>query len=336
MVVFHALHFLETETNVVASAKQFAGCLLGQAVGDGLGAPYEGLPADTIYWMCGASVDLVKNPTGDILYYTDDTQMLIGVAETLVAHGRIVEEALCQAFASNYQPKRKYGAGARRVLKAMRTGGDWREIAATNFPGGSLGNGAAMRAAPIGLLFSNDLERVWEEARLSALPTHLHPIGIEGAQILAAAVALAARQQPLDRKGFYQELLRRTRTEEFRWALGAAARLRPGDTFAFLGNSLEAHRSVVTALACFTSSPRSYETAVAYAVGQGDDTDTLAAMAGAISGVHLGVAAIPTPLLDKLENGSKGRTYLEHLAARLYERYQALDRSGQSFSSVNQ
>jgi poly(ADP-ribose) glycohydrolase ARH3 len=312
------------EMNAVPSEEQFAGCLLGEAVGDGLGAPYEGLPADTIYWMCGTSVDLVKNPTNDILYYTDDTQMMIGVAETLVDHGRIVEEALCQAFANNYQPERKYGRGARRVLEAMANDSDWRAIAANQFPGGSLGNGAAMRVAPVGLLFSDDLDRVWEEARLSALPTHVHPLGVEGAQILAGAVALATRQDHLDRKAFYRELLRRAHTEEFRWALEAAVRLRPGDTFGFLGNTLEAHRSVVTALACFTSAPRSYETAVAHALGQGDDTDTLAAMTGALSGAHLGVGSIPMSLLNKLENGSKGRTYLERLATGLYERYRSM------------
>jgi poly(ADP-ribose) glycohydrolase ARH3 len=309
--------------NAGVSEERFAGCLLGEAVGDGLGAPYEGLSADNLYWLCGVAVELVKNPSGDILYYTDDTQMLIGVAETLADHGRIVEEPLCQAFVANYQPERKYGRGARLVLEGMATGGDWRGIAANHFPGGSLGNGAAMRVAPVGLLFGDDLDRVWEEARLSALPTHVHPLGVEGAQILAAAVALAARQEHLGRKAFYNTLRRRAHTEEFRWALGAAARLRHGDTLSFLGNSLEAHRSVVTAIACFTSAPRSYEDAVARALGQGDDTDTLAAMTGALSGAHLGLDAIPPALLDKLEDGPKGRTYLRRLASRLYERYRS-------------
>jgi hypothetical protein len=48
-------------------------------------------------------------------------------------------------------------------------------------------------------------------------------------------------------------------------------------------------------------------------------TDTLAALAGALSGAHLGVSAIPPPLLRQLEDGPKGRTYFGQLAARLYE-----------------
>lgn len=300
---------------------RFTGCLLGQAVGDAFGAPYEGLSADNIYWGFGAPDELLRNAAGEDLFYTDDTEMMIGVAETLVEHGRVDEDGLCRAFVTNYHPERGYGRGARLVLEAMATGGPWWEIARTNFPGGSLGNGAAMRAAPVGLLYCDDLDRVAEEARLSALPTHVHPIGIEGAQTLAVAVALAVHGPPLDRREFYRELLRRVQSEEFRWHLSAAARLRRGDTVSFLGNSLEAHRSVVTAITCFAHASGSYEDAVSRAVSLGDDVDTLAAMAGALSGAHLGLEAVPSHLLDKLEDGPKGRSYIGRLGGRLYERY---------------
>jgi poly(ADP-ribose) glycohydrolase ARH3 len=79
---------------------------------------------------------------------------------------------------------------------------------------------------------------------------------------------------------------------------------------------------VVTAIACFTLSPRSYEAAVGRAIGQGNDTDTLAAMAGALSGAHLGIGAVPRHLLDKLEDTRKGRTHIEELATRLHQTYQ--------------
>jgi poly(ADP-ribose) glycohydrolase ARH3 len=305
------------------SIDRFVGCLLGQAVGDGLGAPYEGVPADHIFWCCGSSADIVGNPTGDTLLYTDDTQMMIGVAEVLAEHGTIVEEDLCRAFATNYDPVRGYGQGARRILEAIVEGDDWRELARTIFPGGSLGNGAAMRVAPVGLLFCDDLDRVMEEARRSAEPTHLHPLGIEGAQLLALAVALAVRGQPLDRPSFYAELLGRCRSEEFAWQLRAAARMKARSFVGVLGNSLEAHRSVVTAIACFTTSPKSYTGAVGKAISLGDDTDTLAAMTGALCGAHLGVEGIPAGLAAQLEDRHKGRSYIRTLAERLAERYRS-------------
>src|SRR5437660_52151 len=101
------------------SVDRFLGCLLGQAVGDALGAPYEGLSADNLYWGFGPATELVRNPDGDLLRYTDDTQMMIGVTEALLERGEIEEGSLCRAFVANYDPERGYGPGARRVLEAM-------------------------------------------------------------------------------------------------------------------------------------------------------------------------------------------------------------------------
>jgi poly(ADP-ribose) glycohydrolase ARH3 len=308
---------------------RFLGCLLGQAVGDALGAPWEGMPADHVFWSFGPSSDLVRNPDGDVLRYTDDTQMMIAVAETLVEHGEINEDNLSKAFVAHYDPERGYGRGARRIIEAMTRGEDVEHLAATIFPGGSLGNGAAMRAAPIGLFFCHDLDLVRKQARLSALPTHVHPIGIEGAQLLAQSVALAAREEGFDRRAFYRPLLATCRSEEFRWALEAAARLRRQHSLAFLGSSLEAHRSVVTAIACFTVSPESYEEIIARAISLGDDTDTVAAMAGAIAGAHLGIEGVPSRALAQLENGTEGRAYIELLARRLHDAYLARNPSPQ-------
>src|SRR5262249_49180150 len=162
-----------------------------------LGAPFEGLPADFVYWTLGPIHELLNQPITEVLRYTDDTQMMIGVAETLVAHGEIREDVLSQRFAANYEPERGYGRGARQILESMIEGGTWQTLAETIFPGGSFGNGAAMRVAPVGLVFCYDLGRVAEQARISALPTHRHPLGIEGAQLLALAVALAAQGPPL-------------------------------------------------------------------------------------------------------------------------------------------
>ena len=97
--------------------------------------------------------------------------------------------------------------------------------------------------------------------------------------------------------------------------------LDPWDSLIGFGNSLEAHRSVVTAIACFTSSPDDYLAVVTRAIGQGNDTDTLAAMAGAISGATMGISGIPTHLIDALEDQGKGRQYLAELAEGLHRQY---------------
>lgn len=92
--------------------------------------------------------------------------MAIGIAETLIACGQVDKDTLCTRFAANYVPQRGYGRGARIVLQAMCDGEDHQFWAETTFPGGSLGNGAAMRVAPVGLLFRDDHDAVWEQARL--------------------------------------------------------------------------------------------------------------------------------------------------------------------------
>src|SRR5262245_44242796 len=140
--------------------ERFQGCLLGLAVGDALGGRFEAQSAGAVRARFPSVAALMAYPD-DELWYTDDTQMAIGVAETLVACGEVRELGLCRAFVENYVPSRGYGRGARAVLEAMEEGGDHRAVPERYFPGGSYGNGAAMRVAPVGLFFRADEERLW-------------------------------------------------------------------------------------------------------------------------------------------------------------------------------
>src|SRR6266567_1383304 len=119
--------------------ERFQGCLLGLAVGDALGGRFEAQAADAIRARF-PTIDALMGYPDNELWYTDDTQMAIGVAETLVACGEIGEEALCRAFVENYVPSRGYGRGARAVLEAMEEGRDHRQVAEEHFPAGSFGN----------------------------------------------------------------------------------------------------------------------------------------------------------------------------------------------------
>ncbi len=213
-------------------------------------------------------------------------------------------------------------AEPRSVLDAMEAGEDYRQVAEQYFPGGSFGNGAAMRVAPVGLLFRDDPGRLSEQARLSALPTHRHPLGIEGAQLLALAVALCSSMESFDRAAFFAELLRACSSEEYRVKLEEAGRAQTPDDLARLGNRIEALHSVPTAIASFALTPESFEATIGNAIFLGGDTDTLAAMAGALSGAYVGAGRLPARLVGLLESSPKGRTYLQQLAGRLVAVYQ--------------
>jgi len=305
---------------------RFEGCLLGHMAGDALGAPFEGMPSAWILGQFGGASRIVQDPPVERLCYTDDTQMMVALGEALCEHGCVEEEALMEAFAEAYDPARGYGTGMRRLLAAAKAKEDWRTEAENLFPGGSYGNGGAMRVSPVGLLFHEDLNRVWAEAGKSAAVTHRHPLGIEGAQLMAVAVALAARGEAIERAQFFRQLRGRAVQEEYQWLLKVAANLTARDSLGQLGSSLEAHRSVVTAIACFAVSPESWGGAVARALALGDDVDTVMAMTGAISGAHLGIEGVPAHVLERVENEGKGREYARELAGRLWEKSVALRR----------
>lgn len=300
---------------------RFVGCVLGVLVGDALGGFFEGFPADMIAERYPTRQDLLSDLPEAPWHYTDDTQMTIGVAEALVQDGEIIEDTLCQVFADNYAPHRRYGDGARMVMDAIREGKDHQRWAHELFPGGSFGNGAAMRVAPIGLCFHNDLERLWEQARLSSLPTHVHPLGIEGAQLLALAVAECLREPELDADRLWMMLQERATQPEFRSKLEEAVLADTPEAVAQLGSGISALESVLTAVACFLLAPDSFTDVITHAIFLGGDTDTIAAMAGALSGAHLGSGAIPQTLLNRVEDDFKGRSYIIDLARQLHARW---------------
>ena len=96
-------------------------------------------------------------------FYTDDTVMAISIVETLNKFGRIEQDYLAMMFARRYidEPNRGYGSNAGKTLKEISEGVDWRQASKRAFSGmGSMGNGGAMRAAPIGAYFFDDYERV--------------------------------------------------------------------------------------------------------------------------------------------------------------------------------
>ena len=278
---------------------RFRGCLLGLAIGDALGGLFEAQPGEAIRARFPTVDRLIEYPQRE-LWYTDDTQMMIGVAEALIERGTIVEEVLCWRFAENYVPSRGYGRGARAVLEAMESGEDAVAVAESYFPGGSFGNGAAMRVAPVGLLFNDDTTRLREEARKSALPTHRHPLGIEGAELLALGVAEVLAISEFDRWGFFAALLAACQSDIYRSKLEAAERVTRPDELALLGNGIEAAESVPTAIGSFALTPHSFAETVGNVIFLGGDTDTTGCVAGGLAGVLLGADAIPNEWKEAL------------------------------------
>ena len=133
------------------------------------------------------------------LRFTDDTAMALGIFECFAMLKTIDQDALAWIFAKNLKadPERGYGKMTRRLLTEISHGGAWRPISASAFGRGSFGNGSAMRVAPLGAYFSEDLERVRAAASASAQVTHFHPEATAGAIAVAIAAAEAVNHRTL-------------------------------------------------------------------------------------------------------------------------------------------
>lgn len=305
----------------------FRGALLGTMVGDALGMPIEGMPSSVIR----ARFDLVTEMLPARLgrgTYTDDTQMMIGLAEALLdTPGRLDAHKVAARFSENFNPDRGYGGNTQKILSAMREGLPWQDATKAHaLPGGSFANGAAMRVAPIPLAFLQDADAtVRAAAQQAAITGHTHPIGRIGACLQAIAVrwAVSSRVQgtALDAKSFLRNL-RLAGPQEFLDALGwieenlAAS---PEEAANHLGTSARASCSVSSALWAVLSSPQDPETAIIRAVNLGGDTDTIGAMAGAVAGAYHGAEALPRRWTQALEEGDKGKGYVIELADRLLD-----------------
>jgi ADP-ribosylglycohydrolase len=133
--------------------------------------------------------------------WTDDTAMAVALVRIL-AGGGVDQDLLAREFGRCYRraPGRGYGPGMRRLLPRLARGEDWRELAARLWgEQGSLGNGAAMRVAPLGAYFADDVAVAAAEAVRSAEVTHAHPEGIAGAVAVAVTAALAWQGRAGDR-----------------------------------------------------------------------------------------------------------------------------------------
>jgi ADP-ribosylglycohydrolase len=248
-------------------------------------------------------------------FHTDDTEMALSIFETLQRFGRIDPNDLALRFAERFRkdPERGYGKMARTILKAILAGEDWQKASASAFSGlGSMGNGGAMRVAPLGAYFAEDLDTVLRgEAILSAAATHAHPEGKAGAVAVALAAAMAwnLRGQPKEKAA--AELMRSvydgTPDGETRRGLGRALTLSfnttPQVAGRILGNgsAVTAPDTVPFVIWSAARNLDDYREAVISTVVADGDCDTNCAMVGGIVALYAGRDSIPNDWRDARE-----------------------------------
>ncbi len=298
---------------------KYRGALLGVAIGDALGRPAEGRPPEVIRQRFG-NLDSFHpwhgwqgGPKGT---FTDDTELTIALAESLIERQGMDPVDFGRRCVAWLPVGRGKGAATTEACERLAEGVSWEEAGSP-----SAGNGAAMRAAPIGLLHPADVDHLRHAAALSAVVTHAHPTAVLSTIALAFLVADLLHTPPgrLDIEGLLGRL--RSVTEDLpdpplperkpgHSTVELLPRLRemgdrldrtPEELFSYTYNGAFVSESLAAALWCFLRSPDDPARVVITAANGGYDADTVGAMAGALAGACNGATAWPSDWLDDLE-----------------------------------
>lgn len=282
------------EIRVQRSLLSLEGLAIGDALGEMVSAQFQ------------FAKEMIQNrlPNGP-WFHTDDAEMAISIVEVLRLYGCIQQEALSGKFAARYErePYRGYGRMTAIQLREVLRGADWKLTAGNAFDGqGSMGNGAAMRVAPLGGFFADDLERASREAEASAVVTHTHSEGIAGAIAVAIAAALASQCRmglQTSPPEFLKTVAGRTPQSEVQRGLRLAADIPAGtsirDVVLSLGNGsrITAQDTVPYALWCAAHYLNDFYNGIVTTISGGGDCDTNAAIVGGIIALNCGLEGIP-------------------------------------------
>ena len=243
--------------------------------------------------------------------WTDDTAMTLEIVANLREFGEINPDALAHGFSRRYaaEPNRGYGGAMFQLLPAIGAG-DWRVESSQLFEGtGSFGNGAAMRAAPIGAYFADNPELVAQQARRSARVTHAHPEGVAGAVAVAMAACFMARAKAENAEeiDLIGEVLPYLPDSEVRLRIEQAQNMDDATSEQVAevlgsGQAVTAMDTVPFCIWCAHHEGAYFEEALWHTVAGLGDRDTTCAIVGGIVGARVGMDGIPREWREKREN----------------------------------
>jgi ADP-ribosyl-[dinitrogen reductase] hydrolase len=278
--------------------ERFVGCLVGLAIGDALGAPLEFMPRAEIAATYGEVRDLLGGGWLNVEpgEYTDDTQLALAVANSLVLCGRLDPPDIAARLVAWLRTGPKdVGKITRTALRYHEQGLPWREVGprvAREMEGRAAGNGSLMRCAPLALFHAARPEALVRDSAILSQITHANPLSVWGSIAVNLAIAELLHGR---RDGLIERVAAQVEEPQVRATLLAAPGLsrravRSG------GHALETLGAAFWAL----ENHSSFEEVVVAAVNLGDDADTVGAVAGALAGAREGAAAIPERWLAHL------------------------------------
>lgn len=319
-----------------ASVGRYQGALLGCALGDSVGAWAERRPASEAADFAATIAEFDFDSIGTHHHgmrfgqYTDDTQLSRELMISLIDENEFVPEDFADRVANIFARNAIVGYGGATQQAAVRLidGVAWDEAGT---PPPRAGNGAAMRAGPIGLFYYYDPQTCVKAAAQQSIITHKAPLSVAAGVgvAVATAMALTASKETTGphELGWWSWLAAQVQTnnEEFAqairdlakivwdgrktatWKAGsdeefAAARefVLEGDDASWEGVSPWAKSSTLWAFYCVMASPTDLWGAITTSIAVGGDSDTIAAMAATIVGAHIGLENFPKEALERV------------------------------------
>jgi len=308
------------------------GALIGGAIGDAMGMPASFLTRRQITNTYGYIRDFLE-PEKDVQSYhgdlkageiTDDTMESVIVSQVLIQHGGFSEDAFNTAM-KKWAIEQKMlestviGPSTRRYLTALIEGTDPKLTA-----GKGMTNGSAMRVAPIGIRYHDDLAKCIEAAAASSLPSHGSQPAVAAACAVAAGVALgvhggytprdvlraaadaAAYGEKIGAEITAPSVSRRLKLTETIVDQAGDADISAvlDELVAIFGASMMSYESVAIAFGAFYAAGGHGANGVLAAINAGDDADTNGSICGNLCGAYSGANAFPVLWRNRVEKTS--------------------------------
>lgn len=271
------------------------GCLLAAACGDALGKSSEFMSRTQVRERFGVLADFQGKKNLPAGYWTDDTNLMLALAESICDTGKVDPAAIAESSVKWWQmpPQRGYGENTLLALQKLKRGESW-EATAGDMPS----NGAAMKIAPVGIVSKSS--RLPDLVKDASAWSHKNQVAISAAVCMAAGIQrlMSGEVTP----SFHPDVTRKM--AEAVTAIDDDEVLRILVTPNKFGSNfaIDGWQALFLANYCYARYPSNPEKAIIYAVNLGGDADTIGCMVGAMCGARHGRKWIPDRWLDHLES----------------------------------
>ena len=325
---------------------KFQGCIIGVAVGDTLGHPFEGVIREQIYSRFNDFKEFITSNKKLFNTYTDDTQLTLHTARALIQGSGFNEDYFIREYIEWLEdPPIGPGFGCISSIQKLKYGISWKKAASN-----SGGNGTAMRVSPIGLFYNKDTKNLKNFALQSSIITHSHPAASAGAIVVARAIAFLLDKTietefsvdeffdvvissiSNSREEIWDELIKILNKVKNSLNISLEAGLikfsqvgvkAPYFIEDYLGKAF-VHPYTLSTVACaifiFLKNLNSFEECIFQLATAGGDSDTVGAIGGSLAGAYFGKGNIPLDLIQLVRGYKNILNISEELWSKFKER----------------